>query len=522
MVYREVSVIEVREVLRVWLAGRGLRRTAELSGVDRKTVRRYVTAAVQAGLVAGAPESALDDALIGAVVAACRPGRPSGHGAGWEALCGAELQIRGWVAKDVPTVKIAELLKRQGTVVAYRTVVRFVAERCDGGRRRVTVPVADGEPGVECQLDFGRMGLIPDPASGRSRVAHGLIFTAVYSRHMFVWLTFAQTLEALIAGCEAAWVFFGGVFRVLIPDNMGPIVAAADAVNPRFTLGWLDYAQARGFFTDPARVKTPTDKPRVERAVQFVRGSAIAGEHFLDLADGQRRVEAWCSGRAGLRVHGTTQRRPAEVFTAEETGLLLPAPTGRYVVPIYDTVTCHRDHHIKVGKALYSLPTHLIGAKVDVRADGELVKVFHRGKLVKTHPRQAPGGRSTDQADLPAEVAIYAARDVVSLQAKAAAVGGSVGGYAARLLDCELPWTKMRAVYRLLGLARRHEAATVNAACAKLLAIDVVDVNRVARICDAGLAHAAAPGRPRVVIPAAARFARAPSEYAATRPELTP
>src|SRR5215207_2795683 len=98
----------------------------------------------------------------------------------------------------------------------------------------------------------GRMGMIFDTASGRRRVAHALIFTAVYSRHMFVWLTFSQTLEAIIAGCEAAWAFFGGVFKILIPDNRKAIVAEADPVNPRFTVGWLDYAQHCGFATDPA------------------------------------------------------------------------------------------------------------------------------------------------------------------------------------------------------------------------------------------------------------------------------
>jgi len=84
-----------------------------------------------------------------------------------------------------------------------------------------------------------------------------LIFTAVCSRHMFVWLTFSQTLVAVIEGCEAAWRFFGGVFRVLIPDNASAIVADADAVNPRFTVGWLDYTQHCGFATDAARVSQP-------------------------------------------------------------------------------------------------------------------------------------------------------------------------------------------------------------------------------------------------------------------------
>lgn len=77
---------------------------------------------------------------------------------------------------------------------------------------------------------------------------HALIFTAVYSRHMFVWLTYSQTLAAVIAGCEAAWTFFGGVFKVLIPDNLKAVVIEADAVNPRLSQGWLDYAQHTGFY----------------------------------------------------------------------------------------------------------------------------------------------------------------------------------------------------------------------------------------------------------------------------------
>ena len=80
------------------------------------------------------------------------------------------------------------------------------------------------------------------------------------------------------------------MFKVLVPDNMQPIVAQADAINPRFTVGWLEYAQARGFATDPARVASPQDKPRVERVVQYVRGNFFAGEEFVDLADAQARA----------------------------------------------------------------------------------------------------------------------------------------------------------------------------------------------------------------------------------------
>lgn len=196
---------------------------------------------------------------------------------------------------------------------------------------------------------------------------------------------------------------FAGVFAVVIPDNMSSIVAEADATDPMFTDAFVEYSQSRGFAIDAARVRTPTDKPRVERSVPYVRNNFFAGEDFVDLADAQRRAERWCASTARLRVHGTTQLRPAEVFAAEEAPLLLAAPEAAYDLPSYPTPKVHRDRHIEVDKALYSVPGELIGVRVKVRADTKLVKVFHRGQLIKVHPRVGPGRRRTDREDIPAE-----------------------------------------------------------------------------------------------------------------------
>lgn len=51
---------------------------------------------------------------------------------------------------------------------------------------------------------------------------------------------------------------------------------------------------------------------------------------------------------------------------------------------------------------MYSVPGDLIGHRVGTRADRHLVKIYFRGQLIKTHPRQSVGGRSTDPGDLPA------------------------------------------------------------------------------------------------------------------------
>jgi len=513
-------VTEICEVLRAWLAGAGLRTAAARAGVDRKTARRYVTAAVESGLARDGGEGQLTDELIGQVAQVVRPVRPGGHGQAWEQLEACHAEIGAWVEQGLTVVKIGVLLERRGIVVPYRTLHRFCAERCGYGRTAATtVRVADGEPGAECQLDFGYLGLLADPVSGRQRKVHALIFTACYSRHMFVWLSFTQTLAAFIAGCEAAWVFFGGVFQVLIPDNASAVVADADAVNPRFTAGWLDYAQHCGFATDAARVRSPKDKPKVERAVQYVRGNFFAGERFAGLADAQAQAEAWCRDVAGMRIHGTIQARPAEVFAEQEAGALLPL-SAPYDVPVFAKVKVHRDFHVEVGRALYSAPKEYLGCHLDARADTALVKLFHRGQLVKTHPRQQPGRRITDPADLPAEKTTYALRDVASLAKTARRHGDAIGAYAERLLDTDLPWTKMRQVYRLLGLVRRYGPGPVDTACQRALELDVVNVTKIASMLERATENTPPPPRPPVA--AAARFARDPAEYRATKLTFLP
>jgi transposase len=517
MAFREVRVFEVREVLRLWLRGEGIRSTERLVGVDRKTVRRYVTAAVELGLVRDGGDEQLSDTFIGGVVEAVRPHRADGRGEAWGLLVANHQLIEDWLKKDKVTVRKAhEFLGRRGIVVPERTLHRYALEVCDvgRGRRGTTVRVNDGEPGDELQIDFGRLGLVPD-VTGRQRVCHALIFTPVVSRYTFVWLSFRQTIDDVIAGCEAAWAFYEGVFATVIPDNMKAIIDKSDSLEPRLNQAFVEYAQARGFVIDPARVRSPQDKPRVERCVPFVRQSFFAGETFVDLADAQRRAEAWCRERAGMRVHGTIQARPAEVFGVTEQHLLRPAPIESYDVPIYTTAKVHRDHHIEVAKALYSIPGNLIGQRVEVRADRTLVRVFARGQLVKVHPRQAPGGRVTDPDDLPSEKTAYAMRDLDHLRRLAAAHGQAVGAFAAALLDTPLPWTKMRQVYALLGLVKKWGADRVEAACASALEHEAINVGLIGRMLERATENtttAAQQPLPGVVVPA--RFARDPEHFA--------
>ena len=156
-----------------------------------------------------------------------------------------------------------------------------------------------------------------------------------------------------------------------------------------------------------------------------------------------------------------------------------------------------------------------------MRADDALVKVYHRSQVVKVHPRQPAGGRASDAADFPPGTDVYARRDVDRLQRMAAARGEAIGAYAARILDTDLPWTKMRAVYALIGLCRTYGNGPVEQACAAALELDVISVVKIRSIVEKGTGAQAerAAARARQADAAAgkvlaARFARDPREFA--------
>jgi len=149
------------------------------------------------------------------------------------------------------------------------------------------------------------------------------------------------------------------------------------------------------------------------------------------------------------------------------------------------------------------------------------VKIYHRGQVVRTHPQQPAGGRASEVADFPPGTDVYARRDVDKLAGMAAARGEAIGIYAARVLDTDLPWTKMRAVYTLIGLCRKYGNDVVEQACAAALELDVISVARIRSIVEKGTGAQAerAAARERQARNAArtvtaARFARDPREFA--------
>lgn len=525
MGYRELFVVELKEILRLWSRGHGYREVARRTAVDRKTVRRYVEAAQVLGLCRGDRGRALDHELVAGVATAVCPGRQVDPGA-MRAHCRAHSEaIKGWLDEGCKGPKVVRLLGRQtGVVVPLRTLQRFIAEelgRDDLGAG--TVRVVDPPAGRVLEVDFLKLGEFLERGTGKRLEMQALLCTAGYSRHQFVWPCLEQTQQDVIDGLEAAWRFFGGVFPVVVFDNLKAVVEVSDPVSPKINLDFVEYAQARDFEVDPTRKRKPRDKARVERQVRYVRDDYFRGERFGSIDEARVEADRWCRENAGDRTHGTTRRHPREVFQQEELPLLLPAPAEPYDVPTWSTVLAGRDHALVVGYALYSVPYTLGEVELRVRSDRATVKLYRGARLVKVHPRKKQGESHIDPADLPPGKAELATRDGEALRRLATDAGPGVGEYARRLLLGPLPWTRMRQVYRLLGLVRRFGGTLVNEACARAMELDVVDVARIDRMLQRGLVQRGsllpvAPAKPPSnVIPL--RFARDPKEYRARRPK---
>lgn len=141
-------------------------------------------------------------------------------------------------------------------------------------------------------------------------------------------LSFRQTLADVIEDCEQARWSFGGEFKVLIPDNLKPVVINADPMHPTFSVCWLDDVPARG--RGPTLLGSGLRMTSLRRAGCPVRARQVfPGEAFTEPRRGATLRRDQVRHGSGARVHDTTAQRPARHFALEEQHLLLTRPSRR-------------------------------------------------------------------------------------------------------------------------------------------------------------------------------------------------
>jgi hypothetical protein len=476
--------------------------------MGRNTVKKYLRLAYKKGFTLEGPGDL--ERIAAEVLTELNASLPGPVPSKGQALLPHQEEIKRWIENEHLTLtKIHIKLTRLGIETTYSNLYRFVASEI-GLPSRSTVRMAETEPGEVAEVDFGRLGLLYDPESEKKRFIYALVVTLVFSRHQYVAVSLTQDLPVLISGLEDAWQFFGGVTKRVIVDNLRAAVVKSDRYVPVFNRTFLEYSEHRGFIIDPAPAYMATGKPTVEREVPYVRKNFFQGETFRSLAHIQEEAIKWCTETAGMRVHGTTRKRPLIVFTEEEKGELLPLVKERFDTPSWANPTVHPDHHVRIGYGLYSAPTAYIGKKVDARKDSRLVRLYYKGQLIKTHPVVLPGKRSTDYGDYPKEKTAYAMRSCSYHIEKAEEIGISCMAFMELLLVGAFPWARLRQAQKLLRLPEKYGKDRVEHACKRALSFDLIDVRRVEGMITKGLEKTEGMSMGKVIAPA--RFAR-PASY---------
>ena len=259
MVYREVHMTEIKEILLRIARKESLRSISRTLGIHRDTINKYISICLDLGV--DPREGAITDELIEKVRNKLAPGNKPSNIPRDEILLPVKDRIEAYLDKGLKGSKIMILLARDGIEINESSFYRFVNSRCENYiRKNITVRLPETDPGKYMQADFGYMGLIWDEASDRMRKVHALILTLCSSRYMYVYLTFSQNIRAVIEGFEEGWDHFGGITEIVIIDNLKPAIDKSDKYNPKINRQFLEYAQVRGFIVDPANSGHPTGK----------------------------------------------------------------------------------------------------------------------------------------------------------------------------------------------------------------------------------------------------------------------
>jgi transposase len=458
------------------------RRIAEELGVNRETVARHLrlpepdpkpaNAPTGSEPVDGAPKPAIaplgseeaDDAPDLAIApvgpGAVPPPRGSGRLSGcepWRELITAKAD-QGLSAQRI----YQDLVAEHGYAGSYYAVRRFV-HRLEQAHE-LPFRRLECDPGDEAQVDFGTGAPVVGP-DGKRRKTHVLRVVLSHSRKGYSEAVARQTTDDFLRCLEDAFRHFGGVPRRLVLDNLRAAVTKADWFDPELNPKVRSFGEHYGTVFLPTRPYTPRHKGKVERGVDYVQENALRGRTFASLEEQNRFLRDWELTVADTRVHGTTRRHVGKQFHDVERAALLPLPPDPFPSFREARRTVHRDGHVEVEHAYYSVPPEYLARQVWVRWDARLVRIFNdRMEQLEVHPRQEPGRFSTRPAHIASEKVSGVERGAAWQLARVRRLGPHSARWAEAVVAAR-GVESVRVLMGLLSLAQRHPVVAIERAC---------------------------------------------------------
>jgi transposase len=458
----QLKMAEVQAILALARSGWSHRHIARQLGVHRETVARHLR-------ISSPEDSKPASAPIGSAVLATGGSEGAPIGSAGTAI--------GFVSAAGPWRDVI-VQKLDGGLTAQRIYQDLCSDHGYGGsyysvRRLIrklsaTAPVPfrrmECEAGAEAQVDFGRGAPIVG-TDGKRRGTWVFRIVLSHSRKGYAEAVFRQTTDDFLRSLENAFAHFGGVPRTLVIDNLRAAVSRADWFDPELCPKVRSFAEHYGIAILPTKPYTPRHKGKIERGIGYVKGNALKGRTFSSLADQNQHLQTWEATIADTRIHGTTRRQVKEVFEQAEKPALLPTPDSRFDLFQEALRSVHRDGHVEIKGAYYSVPPEFLGQRVWARWDGRTVRLLdQKMRPIALHAQRQPGTFSTQSVHILPEKISGIERGTAWMLRRVESIGPHATLWAQSMLN-HRGIEGCRVLMGLLSLANSHRRDQIEQAC---------------------------------------------------------
>jgi transposase len=465
----QLKVAEVQAILALARSGWSNRHIARQLGVHRETVGRHLRISVpEDSKPASAPIGSAVLATGGSEgVASASAGAPIGSISAAISLVSAANPWREVILQKLGCGLTAQRIYQDlcsdhgytGSYYSVRRLIRKLSAAAPAPFRRM-----ECEAGTEAQVDFGRGAPIVMPDGKRCGT---WVFRIVlsHSRKGYAEAVFRQTTDDFLRSLENAFAHFGGVPRTLVIDNLRAAVSRADWFDPELCPKVRSFAEHYGIAILPAKPYAPRHKGKIERGIGYVKGNALKGRTFSSLADQNQHLQTWEATVADTRIHGTTRRQVKEVFEQAEKPALLTTPDSRFDLFQEALRSVHRDGHVEIKGAYYSVPPEFLGQRAWARWDGRTVRLLdQKMRPIALHAQRPPGTFSTESGHILPEKISGVERGTAWMLRRVESIGAHATQWAQSMLN-HRGIEGCRVLMGLLSLANSHRRDQIEQAC---------------------------------------------------------
>lgn len=341
-------------------------------------------------------------------------------------------------------------------------------------------------PGEEVQVDFGYVGKMPD-ANGTMKKAWVFCMILSYSRYMYSEIVFNQEVKTFIRCHEHAFKYFGGVPKTVKIDNLKAAILEASFYEPIYQKEYEQFSKYCNFLSIPCRVRTPTDKAKIESGVKYVKNNFFKGRKYGSFSEYEEALSRWLSDICNSRIHGTTKKIPKDIFETEEKPKLNPLPLNEYDLSIWVVRKVSSNCHINYECNFYSVPYTFINKEVTLQIYDKILRIYGDNEFLCIHLKlKGKGQYSTNASHYPE----YKTRTKTDLQAiyrqKMKDLGPNALEFFDKLFD-KMPSNWGKPIYGILNLKTKYSIDVLDASCKRAVAFDSLKYQTVKAICEKDL-----------------------------------